>query len=156
VIAAENGKHVVVEKPMALSLEGAEAMNTAAERYGTKLLCGHTHSFDPPIRKMREIVRSGKLGKLCMVHTWNYNEFILRVNPDYDLRVSRGLINTELENAEEYAVNWHVPVDDTHYWEYAISFNRKKTLDKEQLRKERMDEFTPEHKSIRNKSNRYL
>lgn len=30
-----------------------EAMNAAAERTGVKLLCGHTHSFDPPIRKMR-------------------------------------------------------------------------------------------------------
>jgi len=91
-IAAENGKHVVVEKPMALSLEEAEAMNTAAERHGVKLLCGHTHNFDAPIRKMREIVRSGELGKLCMVHTWNYNEFIFRANPDHDLGVSRGQI----------------------------------------------------------------
>lgn len=92
IIAAQNGKHVVVEKPMALSLEEAEAMNTAAERHGIKLLCGHTHSFDPPIRKMGEIVRSGELGKLCMVHTWNYNESIFRASPDHDLRVSRGLI----------------------------------------------------------------
>ena len=37
-----------------------------------------THSFDPPIRKMREIVKSGELGRLCMINTWNYNEFMYR------------------------------------------------------------------------------
>lgn len=64
--------------------------------------------------------------------------------------------NTEPENVEGYVVNWHVPIDDTHYWEYAIVFNREKALDKEELRKERMAEMTPDHKSIRNKANRYL
>ncbi|HEY2990461.1 MAG TPA: Gfo/Idh/MocA family oxidoreductase, partial [Candidatus Binatia bacterium] len=47
IAAAENRKHVIVEKPMALSIDECEAMNAAAEKYGVKLLCGHTHSFDP-------------------------------------------------------------------------------------------------------------
>ncbi|HET8563159.1 MAG TPA: Gfo/Idh/MocA family oxidoreductase, partial [Candidatus Binatia bacterium] len=66
IAAAEHGKHVIVEKPMALSIEECEAMNAAAEKNDVKLLCGHTHSFDPPIRKIREILKSGELGKLCM------------------------------------------------------------------------------------------
>ena len=57
IMAAEYGKHVIVEKPMALTIEECEAMNAAAEKHGIKLLCGHTHSFDPPIRRMRQIVR---------------------------------------------------------------------------------------------------
>jgi len=76
ITAATHKKHVIVEKPMAMSLEECEAMNAAAEKNGVKLLCGHTHSFDPPIRKIREIVKSGELGKLCMINTWNYNEFM--------------------------------------------------------------------------------
>ena len=56
IAAAERGKHVIVEKPMATSIAECDAMNQAAEKYGVKLLCGHTHSFDPPIRKIREIV----------------------------------------------------------------------------------------------------
>jgi len=91
-IALENRKHVIVEKPMALSIEDCEKMNAAAEKYGVKLLCGHTKSFNAPIRKMREIVKSGELGKLCMINTWNYNDFMVRPYPDHELAVSRGVV----------------------------------------------------------------
>jgi phthalate 4,5-cis-dihydrodiol dehydrogenase len=92
IAAAECGKHVIVEKPMALSMAECEAMNQAAEKHGVKLLCGHTHSFDPPIRKIREIVKSGELGKLCMINTWNYNEFMYRPRMKHELATSRGVV----------------------------------------------------------------
>jgi phthalate 4,5-cis-dihydrodiol dehydrogenase len=92
IAAAERGKHVIVEKPMALSIDECEAMNDAAENNGVKLLCGHTHSFDPPIRKIREIVKSGELGKLCMINTWNYNEFMYRPRMKRELATSRGVV----------------------------------------------------------------
>jgi phthalate 4,5-cis-dihydrodiol dehydrogenase len=92
IIAAKHKKHVIVEKPMAMSLEECEAMNVAAEKNGVKLLCGHTHSFDPPIRKIREIVKSGELGKLCMINTWNYNEFMYRPRMKHELATSRGVV----------------------------------------------------------------
>jgi phthalate 4,5-cis-dihydrodiol dehydrogenase len=92
ITAAEHKKHIIVEKPMAMTLEECEAMNEAAERNGVKLLCGHTHSFDPPIRKMRQLVTSGELGKLCMIHTWNYNEFMYRPRMKHELAVSRGVV----------------------------------------------------------------
>ena len=92
ITAAKHGKHAIVEKPMALSIEQCEAMNDAAEKYGTKLLCGHTHSFDPPIRKIREIVKNGELGKLCMINTWNYNEFMYRPRMKHELATSRGVV----------------------------------------------------------------
>src|SRR3954454_10798654 len=47
-LAARHGKHVIVEKPMAMTMAEAEAMNATAELNGIKLLAGHTHSFDPP------------------------------------------------------------------------------------------------------------
>jgi len=92
ITAATHKKHVIVEKPMAMSLEECEAMNAATEKYGVKLLCGHTHSFDPPIRKIREIVKSGELGKLCMINTWNYNEFMYRPRMKHELATSRGVV----------------------------------------------------------------
>jgi len=92
IAAAEHGKHVIVEKPMALSIEECEAMNAAAEKNHVKLLCGHTHSFDPPIRKIREIVRGGELGKLRMVNSWNYNEFMYRPRMKHELAMSRGVV----------------------------------------------------------------
>jgi phthalate 4,5-cis-dihydrodiol dehydrogenase len=90
--AAKRKKHVIVEKPMALTLDECEAMNAAAEENGVKLLCGHTHSFDPPIRKIREIVKSGELGKVCMINTWNYNEFMYRPRMKHELATSRGVV----------------------------------------------------------------
>lgn len=92
ITAAEHGKHAIVEKPMAMNLAECEAMNAAAEKNGTKLLCGHTHSFDPPIRKIREIIRSGELGRLRMIHSWNYNEFMYRPRMKHELAMSRGVV----------------------------------------------------------------
>jgi phthalate 4,5-cis-dihydrodiol dehydrogenase len=92
IAAAERGKHVIVEKPMALSIAECDAMNEAAEKHGVKLLCGHTHSFDPPIRKIRAIVKSGELGKLCMINTWNYNEFMYRPRMKHELATSHGVV----------------------------------------------------------------
>ena len=92
VIAARHRKHMIVEKPMALSIAECEAMNRAAEENGVNLLCGHTHSFDPPVRKIREIVKSGELGKLRMVNTWNFNEFMYRPRMKHELETSRGVV----------------------------------------------------------------
>ena len=92
ITAAKHKKHIIVEKPMAMSLEECEAMNATAEENGVKLLCGHTHSFDPPIRKVREIVKNGELGKLCMINTWNYNEFMYRPRMKHELATSRGVV----------------------------------------------------------------
>jgi len=92
IIAAKNKKHIIVEKPMAMNLAECDAMNEAADKYGVKLLCGHTHSFDPPIRKMREIVKSGELGKLCMINTWNFNEFMYRPRMKHELAMTRGVV----------------------------------------------------------------
>jgi predicted dehydrogenase len=92
ILAARHGKHVIVEKPMAMTIDDAEQMNRVAEECGIKLLAGHTHSFDPPIRKMREIVASGELGKLSMINTWNFNEFNHRPWPSYELVSTHGPI----------------------------------------------------------------
>ena len=89
-LAAENRKHIIVEKPMALSMEECEAMNQAVERHGVKLLCGHTHSFDPPIQKMGEIVQSGELGRLMMIHAWDYTDFMYRPRMPHELDTKRG------------------------------------------------------------------
>jgi phthalate 4,5-cis-dihydrodiol dehydrogenase len=92
ITAAKQNKHIIVEKPMAMTLAECDAMNEAAEKHGVKLLCGHTHSFDPPIRKIRQIVKSGELGKLRMINTWNYNEFMYRPRMKHELAMTRGVV----------------------------------------------------------------
>ena len=90
IIAVEHGKHVVVEKPMALSLTEAEKMIEAAEKNKVKLLCGHTQSYGPHIRTMRKIIRSGELGRLCALHVWAYTDWMLRPRTAEELDINQG------------------------------------------------------------------
>src|SRR5919108_5740239 len=52
-LAAERGKHVIVEKPMAISLAEAEQMIEAADRHGVQLLCGGFPSLGAGGRPLR-------------------------------------------------------------------------------------------------------
>jgi len=76
--AAQAGKHVLVEKPMAQSLDGARTMVEAAQRAGVVLVVGHSHSHDLPIRRMYEVIESGELGAVGMVNTWCYTDWVHR------------------------------------------------------------------------------
>jgi phthalate 4,5-cis-dihydrodiol dehydrogenase len=76
--ALQNGKHVLVEKPLALTLEDCDRVIEAAERTGLNVIVGHTHAFDPNIRQMRRLIESGEVGRLGMILSLNYNDFLLR------------------------------------------------------------------------------
>ncbi|WP_322046564.1 Gfo/Idh/MocA family oxidoreductase [Paraburkholderia sp. J67] len=89
-LAARHGKHVIVEKPMALSLADCDAMIEAAARYGVTLIVGHTHSFDPAVRTMREIIESGAYGRLRMATGWNYTDFLYRPRRPEELDTAKG------------------------------------------------------------------
>jgi phthalate 4,5-cis-dihydrodiol dehydrogenase len=90
VLAAECGKHVIVEKPMALSLEDCDAMIEAADRNKVHLIVGHTHGFDPAVREMQRIIGSGAVGTLGLVAMWNYTNFLYRPRRPEELDTSRG------------------------------------------------------------------
>ena len=78
ILAAEHGKHVVVEKPMALNMKQAEQMVEACAKNGVKLVAGHTQSFGPHIRLMRQIVRSGRIGELGAINVFAYTDWMIR------------------------------------------------------------------------------
>src|SRR5262249_3375635 len=90
VIAATHGKHVLVEKPMALTLDECDRMIAAAEQHGVQLVYGHTHAYDPPIRALADLVHGGELGRLTMVHTWNYTDLLYRPRAEWELDTARG------------------------------------------------------------------
>ena len=90
VLVAECGKHVIVEKPMALSLEDCDAMIEAVNRNKVHLIVGHTHGFDPAVREMRRIISSGAVGPLALVAMWNYTNFIYRPRRPEELDTSSG------------------------------------------------------------------
>lgn len=78
IAAARRGCHVVVEKPMAVSLEEAELVASAAEANGVQVVVGHSQSFEAPIRALRAIVASGDLGALTAINAWYFTDWMYR------------------------------------------------------------------------------
>jgi phthalate 4,5-cis-dihydrodiol dehydrogenase len=93
VIAAEHGKHVIVEKPMAVTLDQCDRVIAAAEDNHVKVMVAHTRSLNPPIRKMREIISSGRLGRVIQINTWRYAPWLLRprLPAELDTRLGGGV-----------------------------------------------------------------
>ena len=60
------GKHVLVEKPMANTVEECDRMIAAAKRNNKKLAIAHIQRYFSAIQQAKEIYESGELGKLCM------------------------------------------------------------------------------------------
>jgi phthalate 4,5-cis-dihydrodiol dehydrogenase len=89
-LAASHGKHVLVEKPMALRLEDCRAMIAAARGAGVQLVVGPSHSFDAPIRRAREIIASGAVGRVRMITALNYTDWLYRPRRPEELDTARG------------------------------------------------------------------
>lgn len=66
VAASKAGKHVVVEKPMALRLEDADRMIDAARVAGRQLFVVKQNRFNVPVMKAREALEAGRFGKLVL------------------------------------------------------------------------------------------
>lgn len=90
ILAAEHGKHVVVEKPMAITLEEGQQMVEAVERFGVKLLAGHTRAFIEPIRAMRKVIQAGTYGRLRALNIWAYSDWMLRPRTADELDMTQG------------------------------------------------------------------
>jgi phthalate 4,5-cis-dihydrodiol dehydrogenase len=88
--ACAAGKHVLVEKPMAVELAQASAMIAAAEQAGVLLLVGHSHSYDLPLKRMHELVAGGTLGRVRMVNTWCYTDWMYRPRRPEELDTGAG------------------------------------------------------------------
>ena len=89
-IAAAYGKHAIVEKPMALTLEDCRAMTEAARAAGTALVIGHTHAFDGPTMMMGKLIASGEFGRLRMVVNIVYTNFLYRPRRPEELDTAQG------------------------------------------------------------------
>jgi predicted dehydrogenase len=62
--AVDAGKHVLVETPLALRGEDADALVHLAEASGRHVMAGHVLLFDPAVRRLKELVDHGRLGEL--------------------------------------------------------------------------------------------
>src|SRR5439155_7038616 len=76
VMLAEHGKHVVMEKPFAITIAECERMIEAAERNHVTLIGGGSHSFNPAYLSMRKIITSERLGRLGALADWAFNRWM--------------------------------------------------------------------------------
>lgn len=89
-LAAAHGKHVLVEKPMALTLAECSRMIEAARSAGVHLIVGHSHSFNRPIQRTRELIESGVYGAVKMITALNFTDFLYRPRRPEELETAAG------------------------------------------------------------------
>jgi phthalate 4,5-cis-dihydrodiol dehydrogenase len=89
-LAARHAKHVLVEKPMAPTLEDCAAMIAAARKAGVHLIAGHSHSFDAPVLRTRELIASGAYGAVRMITALNYTDYLYRPRRPEELDTAQG------------------------------------------------------------------
>jgi len=74
--AARRGKHVLVEKPLAVNLDDADALIEACERAGVILVTAHQNRYKEPVRALKTALEHGRLGHIyhgSAVLRWNRN-----------------------------------------------------------------------------------
>ena len=89
-LAAQHGKHVWVEKPMAVSLSECQTMIQACRDAGVQLMVGHSHSFNAPVLRAYELIQSGRLGQVKMITALNYTDFLYRPRRPEELNTALG------------------------------------------------------------------
>lgn len=78
--ALEAGKHVMVEKPLAMSVDRAQELNSLAKMKNLTLMVGHTFLFSPPVKTVKDLIDKGEIGKINLVAMDRINLGIHRRN----------------------------------------------------------------------------
>lgn len=102
IAALEAGKHVLVEKAIALTLEDADRMLAAAKQAGRQLMVAHVLPFFPEFRFVADAVRDGRYGKLLAAH---FSRVISR--PDWSAAIA--------DNAATGGPAVDLHIHDTHF-----------------------------------------
>ncbi len=97
--AIRQGKHVLVEKPLAGSRKDAEALAELADKHGVCLMVDHTFVYTGAVRKIRELIDAGNLGQLLYLDS---------------VRVNLGLFQ------QDSNVIWDLAVHDLSLMDYLI------------------------------------
>ncbi|WP_017235085.1 Gfo/Idh/MocA family protein [Pandoraea sp. B-6] len=89
-IAASKGKHVLVEKPMALAAADCDRMIAACRAANVHLIVGHCHSYDTPYLRTRELISRGDFGAVKMIQGVNYTDYLYRPRRPEELATAEG------------------------------------------------------------------
>jgi len=96
-LAAAYGKHVLVEKPMAITVQECTRMIDAANSAGIKLLIGPSHSFNAPIQRLRQMIESGIFGSVRMITAMDFTDFLYRPRrpEELDTKAGGGVVHSQ-------------------------------------------------------------
>lgn len=93
-IAAAAGKHILVEKPLAIDINDCTAIVDAIDASSVALIVGHSHSFNGPVLHARRLLQSGRFGSVHMLNSLNYTDFLYRPRrpEELDTRMGGGVV----------------------------------------------------------------
>jgi UDP-2-acetamido-3-amino-2,3-dideoxy-glucuronate N-acetyltransferase len=105
----QSGKSVFVEKPLSLNIGNAEELIKIAKENNLVLMVGHLLQYHPAFKKLKEIVKSGELGKIQYLYSNRLNlgkvrkeENILWSFAPHDISMILSLLNSEPESVSTY------------------------------------------------------
>lgn len=84
---ADAGCHLLIEKPLASNLDGIAGLEATVEGRGTRAAVAYQLRFHPAVRRMRELVTSGAIGRLLAVQA-EYGQYLPAWRPTRDYRDS--------------------------------------------------------------------
>lgn len=99
--AAEAGKHILCEKPLAPNVADCEAMLTAAQRHGVQLVEAFMYRYHPQWRLVREVIDAGGIGPIRVLRA----SFAFRLHDRSNVRLSPELGGGALQDVGCYCVN---------------------------------------------------
>jgi len=80
--ALRAGKHVLVEKPLATTVEEVEKIGRLAHKKNRVVMVGHTFLYNPAVRFVKKLIDSGEMGNIRYIYSQRLN--LGRVRPDVD------------------------------------------------------------------------
>ena len=80
--ALQAGKHVLIEKPMATSVEEIDYIEAEADKRDLVAMAGHTFIFNPAVRYVKQLIDNGELGKIRYLYSQRLN--LGRIRSDVD------------------------------------------------------------------------
>jgi phthalate 4,5-cis-dihydrodiol dehydrogenase len=103
-MAISHGKHVLVAKPFAIDMASAQTMLDAANRAGVRLVEAHPQTMDTPVLAMREIIESGEIGAVRMLHNWSYGAWLYQPRTPEELDTKLGGGATFRQGAHQFDI----------------------------------------------------
>ena len=74
----EAGKHVFVEKPLAMTVDDVDRLDAMARERGLTLMVGHTFLYNPAVLALKALIDSGELGRIYYLYTQRLNLGVVR------------------------------------------------------------------------------